>query len=72
MAIFLFRVTIDDDGDQKTWEYGVNEVGAFEARERIRQYLTGEGVKFPQIEDSPPRNVASLADLSLGDVRLVT
>jgi len=57
---------------KKTWEYGVNEVGHFEARERMRQYLTGEGVKFSQIENSPPRNVASLADLRLGCVRLVT
>jgi hypothetical protein len=72
MGIFLFHVTVDDGGDQKTWEYGVNEVGAFEARERMHQYLTGEGVTFSQIEESPPRNVASLANLGLGCVRLVT
>ena len=72
MAIFLFCVTVDDGDDQKTWEYGVNEDGALEARERMRQYLAGEGMKFSQIRDSPSRNVGSLANLRLGEVRLVT
>jgi len=72
MAIYLFHVTVDDDGDRKTLQYGVNDVGLFEARERMRQYLAGEGVKFSQIEDSPSRNIAALANLRLGYVRLVT
>lgn len=72
MVIYLFRVTVDDGDDQRTWEYGVNEVGPFEARERLHQYLAGKGVTFTRIEEQSPRSVASLTNLSLGEVRLVT
>jgi hypothetical protein len=72
MAIYLFHVTVDDGGDLKSWDYGVNEVDAFQALERMRRYLTDNGVTFTKIEDSPMRQIGALANLRLGEVRLVT
>ena len=53
MAVYTFRVTVDDGGDQKTWDYGVDEIGPFEAKERMRQYLISEGMQFSKIEEAP-------------------
>lgn len=70
--VFLFQATIDEGGDLRSREYGVCEVGPFEARETLRLWLDRNGMPYTKIKSVPstPGKLASL-NLSFGCVGLV-
>jgi hypothetical protein len=69
---FLIRAAIDEGGDLRSREYGVSEIGAFEAMEALRRFLDKEGTEHSkmEIEPSTPGKLASL-NLSPGCIRLL-
>jgi hypothetical protein len=51
MSLFLSTVTVIDDGDEKSWLYGIMEVSWLDAKECLRRFLADQNIEFSKIEE---------------------
>jgi hypothetical protein len=71
--VFVISVTVNDDGDHKSRQYGVNDVSELDAKGTLERYLKDSGIEHSQemkIRLASPGQAMSLK-LSGGSVRLL-